>query len=118
MIPLNIVPLRTSTPNRSIEPDIEQPAPTISTNSMNPMQVLQGRNGINLNRGIGILRNAFFGNSGTENSNNGGTCDTKDYKLLNNSIYSQTSEQNTSDTLPFNQQQQQPQQHQQQQRKC
>lgn len=97
--------MRTSTP---IEQDIEQPAPTTSTNAIatNPKQSLHGRNGINLNRGIGMLRNAFFGNSGSENSNNGGTCDTKDYKLLNNSIYSQTSEQNTTGTQPFNQQQQ------------
>lgn len=107
LFPLNTQPMRTSTP---IEQDIEQPTPTTSsTNAIatNPKQSsLHGRNGINLNRGIGMLRNAFFGNSGgSENSNNGGTCDTKDYKLLNNSIFSQTSEQNTTGTQPFNKQQ-------------
>lgn len=103
MILLNTIPIRSSTPVIPIEPTIEQQTPTTSFNVANPMQSLQGRNGINLNRGIGMIRNAFFGHSGLENRNNGGTCDTKDYKLLNNSINSQTSEQNTSGTQPFNQ---------------
>lgn len=59
------------------------------------LQMAPGRNGINLNRGIGILRNTLFGNGQTTSDGSNGSggsngCDSKDYKLLNHSMNSQS----------------------------
>lgn len=56
-----------------------------------PQTTIYDRNGINFNRGLSFLRNAIFGHGITTSKiNNGGTCDAKDYKILNHSINSQS----------------------------
>lgn len=56
-----------------------------------PQTTTYDRNGINFNRGLSFLRNAIFGHGITTSKiNNGGTCDAKDYKLLNHTINSQS----------------------------
>lgn len=64
---------------------------TTDSSKMHPPQTTIYDNGIHFNRGLSFLRNAIFGHGITTSKiNNGGTCDAKDYKLLNHSINSQS----------------------------
>lgn len=64
---------------------------SISMNDHPPQTTIYDRNGIKFNRGLSFLRNALFGHGiTTSKMNNGGTCDAKDYKILNHSINSQS----------------------------